>query len=539
MPKEPDACGSKPQATNSVPGPLRIADSHDAYEREADRVAGEVMSDGAARRHWSLPSVRMQKQEETVQCKAAGAAGPAFAPPIVNEVLNSPGRPLDHGSRMKFERGLERDLSQVRIHADEKASESAKAVNSLAYTVGSDIVFGRDQYKPESQHGDHLLAHELAHTVQQEHSPRTHLRRKEDPEEAKPAPEAPLNVRDWPDKLPRAVRTKDTQIKKVPDKLELENTKAGGVELSEQQKAIVKQIGVNREQLLVYPWLKAVPAEFRKKKEEGPKDTKGGFYYIGEPFKSGAGQSKARKEVAAELSVKEGNLSAVNTYDDAVLTLGPGLTAALLSKGMERFFSKDEEAKNKFLDAGVAFSKGKLLMVNTDNGAVEEDPMVGGGDTGPKNARMLFSLSVPLLSLFVHLAESEEHGPKLHEAVQQSTPALQVPASVETWKDMGAVRLAAHLVHWRSSSWSLYSGTGGNVGSIMKAFATQVPANPDLGGAHVLSEAQAGVLFGFAGGKAKDAFSGTVDLATKPASGSLTNKLLVGAGGTTYYQLSL
>lgn len=484
-----------------------------------------------------------EKREEPppVQRKAEGGATAAdgtAAPAIVHEVLNSLGQPLDYGSRTKFERGLGRDLSQIRIHADANAAESARAVNSLAYTVGKHVVFGRDQYKPGSRQGDHLLAHELAHTVQQEHSSQIYLQRKEGPEQRQQASEAPINVREWITTLPRAVRTKDTQIKKVPNKLELEHTTLGGVELNDQQKAIVKQIALNRAQLLVYPWLQVVPAQFRKKKGEEQTDTKGGFYYPGEAFKSGAGQSKARKEVAAELGTKEGKLSAVNTYDDAILTLGPGLTGALLSRGMERFFSKDEEAKNKFLDAGVAFSAGKLLMVNTDNGAVEEDPMVG-GDKGPKNARMLFSLSVPLLSLFVHLAESDEHGPLLHAALQQSTPALQIPASVEGWTDMMAVRLAAHLVHWRSSSWSLYAGTGGNVKSIMRAFATQVPPNPDLGGAHVLSESQASVLFAFAGGKAKEAFAGTVDIPNKPDKDSLTNKLLVGASGTTYYQLSL
>lgn len=459
----------------------------------------------------------------------------------VESGVQTKGQPLEQSTRDFFESRFQHDFSRVRVHADSEAAESARAVNALAYTVGNDLVFGHGQYNPGTREGDHLLAHELAHTVQQERSPRWSLQRKEGPEEAKPAPEAQVNVREWVDKLPRAVRkTPDAQIRKVPNKLELENTREGGTALTPDQQKIVNQIRVNREQLLVYPWLKVVPAEFRKKKgqKETEKDTKGGFYYTGEALPSAGGNQKVRKEIADELGTKEGKLSAVNTYDDAILTLGPGLTGALLSKGMERFFSKDEEAKNKFLDAGVAFSKGKLLMVNTDNGAVEEDPLVG-GDKGSKDARMLFSISLPLLSLFVHLAESKEHGPILQSSFQQSTPALQVPASVESWTDMKAVRLAAHLVHWRSSSWSLYAGSGGNVKSIMRAFATQVPPNPDVGDAHVLSEAQASVLFAFAGGKAKEAFSGTVDVGNKPAAGSQSNKLLVGAGGTTYYQLSL
>ncbi len=59
------------------------------------------------------------------------------------------------------------DFSRVRVHADAKAAESAQAVNARAYTVGENIVFGQNEYAPETQEGRHLLAHELAHTVQQ------------------------------------------------------------------------------------------------------------------------------------------------------------------------------------------------------------------------------------------------------------------------------------------------------------------------------------------------------------------------------------
>ncbi len=520
---------------------LRVSQPSDHLEREADRVADKVVAGDTAKRDWSLSQVSAETSLRQPEGKgksgqASRASSPAVAPPIVDDVLASPGRPLDKSSRTPFERSVGRDLSNIRIHADDKAAESAKSVNALAYTVGKDVVFGRGQFQPGSRKGDHLLAHELAHTVQQERSPRQTLQRKDDEQK----PEATeLNVREWPAKLPRAVRGKDTQIKKVPNKLELANTAVGGSALDPEQQKLVDKIRMNREQLLVYPWLQVVPAEFRKKKGETEKDTKGGFYYTGEsPKTAGSGNQKVRKEIADELGTKEGKLSAVNTYDDAVLTLGPGLTGALLSKGMERFFSKDEDAKNKFLDAGVAFSGGKLLMVNTDNGAVEEDPLVG-GDHGPKNARMLFSISLPLLSLFVHLAESKEHGPVLQSALQQSTPALQVPASVDAWTDMAAVRLAAHLVHWRSSSWSVYAGSGGNVTSIMQAFGRQVPQDPSVGNAHVLSSSQAGVLFKFASGKAREAFSGPIDVGGAPAANSLSGKLLVSVGGTSYLQLSL
>lgn len=59
------------------------------------------------------------------------------------------------------------DLSQVRIHTGERAAESARAVNALAYTVGNDIIFGAGRYAPATHQGQWLIAHELTHVIQQ------------------------------------------------------------------------------------------------------------------------------------------------------------------------------------------------------------------------------------------------------------------------------------------------------------------------------------------------------------------------------------
>jgi hypothetical protein len=59
------------------------------------------------------------------------------------------------------------DFSQVRVHTDARAAQSAAAVDALAYTVGADIVFGAGQYAPRSSGGQRMLAHELTHVVQQ------------------------------------------------------------------------------------------------------------------------------------------------------------------------------------------------------------------------------------------------------------------------------------------------------------------------------------------------------------------------------------
>jgi hypothetical protein len=91
------------------------------------------------------------------------------APPIVHEVLRSPGQPLDAATRAFMEPRFGHDFSNVRVHNNSRAVDSARAVHARAYTVGQNVVFGSGQYAPRTSGGQKLLAHELAHTVQQCH----------------------------------------------------------------------------------------------------------------------------------------------------------------------------------------------------------------------------------------------------------------------------------------------------------------------------------------------------------------------------------
>jgi hypothetical protein len=88
-------------------------------------------------------------------------------PPIVHEVLASPGQPLDTATRAFMEPRFGHDFSRVRVHSDSRAAESARAVNALAYTVAQDVVFGEGRYAPHTSEGRKLLVHELTHVVQQ------------------------------------------------------------------------------------------------------------------------------------------------------------------------------------------------------------------------------------------------------------------------------------------------------------------------------------------------------------------------------------
>ncbi len=102
-----------------------------------------------------------------LQRKASNRSDPPEVPSVVHDALRSPGQPLDAATRAFMEPRFGHDFSRVRIHTDAQANESARAVNALAYTVGSDIAFAGGAYAPRTQRGRHLLAHELTHVIRQ------------------------------------------------------------------------------------------------------------------------------------------------------------------------------------------------------------------------------------------------------------------------------------------------------------------------------------------------------------------------------------
>ena len=143
---------------------LKITASSDRYEQEADRVADRVMQTAKSPDQSRAGVVR----DLPMQTFTAGSSsGSTAVPPIVHEVLGDPGKPLDTATRAFMEARLGYDLSEVRIHTDDRAAASALAVDARAYTVGHDVVFGTGEYSPSASSGRHLIAHELAHVAQQ------------------------------------------------------------------------------------------------------------------------------------------------------------------------------------------------------------------------------------------------------------------------------------------------------------------------------------------------------------------------------------
>jgi hypothetical protein len=93
---------------------------------------------------------------------------PAAVPPIIHDVLRSPGQSLDAATCANMEPRYGYDFSRVRVHVGGSAAASAAAVHAKAYTVGNHIVFGVADYSPTTSEGQRLLLHELTHVVQQD-----------------------------------------------------------------------------------------------------------------------------------------------------------------------------------------------------------------------------------------------------------------------------------------------------------------------------------------------------------------------------------
>lgn len=100
------------------------------------------------------------RSRRTSQTAGAPSGLPRFVKP-------SGGKPMEASIRSAAERAYGRDLKDVRIHTDSEAASSADALQARAYTSGRDIVFGEGAYAPGSSEGQRLIAHELAHVVQQ------------------------------------------------------------------------------------------------------------------------------------------------------------------------------------------------------------------------------------------------------------------------------------------------------------------------------------------------------------------------------------
>ena len=183
---------------------LTINQPNDRYEQEADRVADTVIrmpepdvsnairfgsiqracigcGEGELRRQLLIqtktiaeqitPFIQRQveEEEEILQTKAYTGQVSEVTSDIASRIqsLKGGGQPLSETTRAFFESRFGQDFNQVRVHTNSQAANTAQAINSKAFTVGRDVVFGVGQYSPETAIGKRLLAHELTHVIQQ------------------------------------------------------------------------------------------------------------------------------------------------------------------------------------------------------------------------------------------------------------------------------------------------------------------------------------------------------------------------------------
>jgi Domain of unknown function (DUF4157) len=140
---------------------LQVNELGDQYEREADRIADQMLAGSTETGSRSArPRIQRFSGRSNEQLNSAPAS--------VDDALRSPGKPLNSALRQEMEQRFGHDFSRVRVHSGAVAAQSARDVNAHAYTVGQDIVFGASQYAPETSSERYVLAHELTHVVQQD-----------------------------------------------------------------------------------------------------------------------------------------------------------------------------------------------------------------------------------------------------------------------------------------------------------------------------------------------------------------------------------
>jgi hypothetical protein len=140
----------------------------DRSEREADRVAEHVL-------HMRVPLGQPRPLHAATAGSGEGRRATegrltgidASAEHIVTGAHADDGQPLDAPTRAFMERRFGHDFARVRIHTDRRSADAARGLAARAFTVGDDVFFARGQYSPQTSSGRALLAHELAHVVQQ------------------------------------------------------------------------------------------------------------------------------------------------------------------------------------------------------------------------------------------------------------------------------------------------------------------------------------------------------------------------------------
>jgi hypothetical protein len=165
-----------PPATvrRSFAPPLVVGDAADTAEREADRIADQVIArlrgsdDAVPVAGPAGPHELHRSADAGGEQAVVGAAGGALSDEVSARIerARGGGSPLGGATRSRMESAIGGNLGSVRIHHDEESARLNRMVSARAFTLGNDIFFGRGEYRPDTPSGERVLAHELAHTRQ-------------------------------------------------------------------------------------------------------------------------------------------------------------------------------------------------------------------------------------------------------------------------------------------------------------------------------------------------------------------------------------
>ena len=191
FPNQPIAI--QPKLTISTPG--------DKYEQEADKIADKVMrmegNSTAAAYHQQPNSLQskcvtceLEKEDQQLMRKADSGLDINAEPSLLSRLNASKGSgiPLTDSTKGLMENSFGQDLSEVRVHSDQKALEMSQGIHAKAFTHGRDIYFNEGEFNPHTSQGRRLLAHELVHTLQQAGGISPHNIQREEKKEAEKKP---------------------------------------------------------------------------------------------------------------------------------------------------------------------------------------------------------------------------------------------------------------------------------------------------------------------------------------------------------------
>ncbi|NJN72711.1 MAG: DUF4157 domain-containing protein [Limnothrix sp. RL_2_0] len=187
-PKNPNFRGLSSEFSMPIQAKLTVGEPNDTYEQEADKIAAQVVQkihtptinqseDNSTQYKNTSPDITPLKisslQRETTTDGNAVSSGLESS---INRARGT-GKPLPNSLRPKMENAFGSDLGSVRVHDNAGADQLSQSIQAKAFTAGKDIFFKKGEYKPQTTSGQKLLAHELTHTIQQNNTPKSAVKR--------------------------------------------------------------------------------------------------------------------------------------------------------------------------------------------------------------------------------------------------------------------------------------------------------------------------------------------------------------------------